>query len=271
VEGMNNAILIGNLGADPELKFTQSGQAVLNMRLATTESYLDKDKVRRERTDWHSVVVWGKRGEALAKILTKGSGVCIEGSIRTSSYDGPDGTKRYRTDIVAKSVRLIGRREPSGGDKGDEGRVDERGRGTKGGSDRGPKGGNKQAAQTSAPAQSGAIASDVELDGKWGDPIVRYDPRNWKGRSYVGAHYSQTEPAYLDMVAENLEWKSKNPKPGKEQYVDKDRKDATLARGWAQRLRKSGMGGDGPGVSVPESAADYDEYGGDYNDDDIPF
>ena len=65
-EGLNRVMLLGNLGADPELRFTQGGQAVLNMRLATTESYLDKDKVRRERTDWHNVVVWGKRGEALA-------------------------------------------------------------------------------------------------------------------------------------------------------------------------------------------------------------
>src|SRR4029079_3539971 len=99
----------GNLGADPELRFTQGGQAVLNMRLATTESYLDKDKVRKERTDWHSVVVWGKRGEALAKILTKGTSIFIEGSIRTSSYDDREGNKRYTTEIIANNVILAGR------------------------------------------------------------------------------------------------------------------------------------------------------------------
>src|SRR6185295_13367074 len=107
-EGLNRVMLLGNLGADPELRFTQGGQAVLNLRLATTESYLDKDKVRKERTDWHTVVVWGKRGEALAKILTKGSSLFIEGSIRTSSYDDRDGNKRYKTEIIANNILLAG-------------------------------------------------------------------------------------------------------------------------------------------------------------------
>jgi single-strand DNA-binding protein len=109
-DGLNRVMLLGNLGADPELRFTQGGQAVLNMRLATTESYLDKDRVRRERTDWHNVVVWGKRGEALAKILAKGSSLFIEGSLRTSSYDDRDGNKRYKTEIVANNVLLTGGR-----------------------------------------------------------------------------------------------------------------------------------------------------------------
>jgi len=113
-EGLNRVMLLGNLGADPELRFTQGGQAVLNMRLATTESYLDKDKVRRERTDWHSVVVWGKRGEALAKILAKGSSIFIEGSIRTSSYDDREGNKRYKTEIIANNVLLTGGRRGGG-------------------------------------------------------------------------------------------------------------------------------------------------------------
>jgi single-strand DNA-binding protein len=116
-EGLNRVMLLGNLGADPELRFTQSGQAVLNMRLATTESYLDKNKVRQERTDWHSVVVWGKRGEALAKILTKGSSLFIEGSIRTSSYDDREGNKRYKTEIIANNILLTGRRGGGGGDE----------------------------------------------------------------------------------------------------------------------------------------------------------
>ncbi len=109
-DGLNRVMLLGNLGADPELRFTQGGQAVLNMRLATTESYLDKDKVRRERTDWHNVVVWGKRGEGLAKILTKGSSVFIEGSLRTSSYDNKEGQKVYKTEIHANNILLTGSR-----------------------------------------------------------------------------------------------------------------------------------------------------------------
>src|SRR3954462_9426984 len=113
-DGLNRVMLLGNLGADPELRFTQGGQAVLNMRLATTESYLDKDKVRRERTDWHNVVVWGKRGEALAKILTKGSSIFVEGSLRTSSYDNKEGQKVYKTEIVANNILLTGGRGRGG-------------------------------------------------------------------------------------------------------------------------------------------------------------
>jgi single-strand DNA-binding protein len=114
-EGLNRVMLLGNLGADPELRFTQGGQAVLNLRLATTETYLDKDKVRKERTDWHNVVIWGKRGEALAKILGKGSSIFVEGSLRTSSYDDRDGNKRYKTEVVAQNVLLTGGRGRGGG------------------------------------------------------------------------------------------------------------------------------------------------------------
>lgn len=113
-EGLNKVMLLGNLGADPELRFTQTGQAVLNLRLATTESYMDKDKVRKERTDWHSVVVWGKRGEALSKILNKGSSLFIEGGIRTSSYEDREGQKRYKTEIVANNVILAGGKRGDG-------------------------------------------------------------------------------------------------------------------------------------------------------------
>jgi single-strand DNA-binding protein len=116
-EGLNRVMLLGNLGADPELRYTQGGQAVLNLRLATTESYLDKDKVRRDRTDWHSVVVWGKRGEALSKFLAKGTSLFIEGSIRTSSYDDKEGNKRYKTEIVANNVILAGRGRGGGADE----------------------------------------------------------------------------------------------------------------------------------------------------------
>src|SRR5271163_1358277 len=108
-EGLNKVMLLGNLGQDPELKMIAGGQAVLNLRLATTETYLDKNNTRQERTDWHNVVIWGKRGEALAKILAKGSSLFIEGSIRTSSYDDREGNKRYKTEIIANNVLLTGR------------------------------------------------------------------------------------------------------------------------------------------------------------------
>src|SRR5215510_10296988 len=113
-EGLNRVMLLGNLGADPELRYTQAGKAVLNMRLATTESYLDANKVRQERTDWHNVVLWGKRGEALAKFLTKGSTIFVEGGLRTSSYDDKDGNKRYKTEIHANNIILTGGRGRGG-------------------------------------------------------------------------------------------------------------------------------------------------------------
>ncbi len=107
-DGLNKVMLLGNLGADPELRMTSGGQAVLKLRIATSESYLDKNKVRQERTEWHSVVVWGKRGEALGKILSKGSRIFVEGGLRTSSYDDKEGKKRYRTEIVASNIILSG-------------------------------------------------------------------------------------------------------------------------------------------------------------------
>lgn len=152
-EGLNRVMLLGNLGADPELRYTQGGQAVLNMRLATTESYLDKDKVRRERTDWHNVVMWGKRGEALAKILAKGSTLFIEGSIRTSSYDDKEGNKRYKTEIIANNVIL------TGGRGGSRGASDEGGGGGGGGYERrapSRSGGRDQTPPPSGAAEGGS-------------------------------------------------------------------------------------------------------------------
>ena len=114
-EGLNRVMLLGNLGADPELRMTGGGQAVLKLRLATSETYLDRNKVRQERTDWHSIVVWGKRGEALSKILNKGSRLFVEGRLSTSSYDDKEGHKRYRTEVIANNVILAGGARGGGG------------------------------------------------------------------------------------------------------------------------------------------------------------
>ncbi|HVW25977.1 MAG TPA: single-stranded DNA-binding protein [Polyangiaceae bacterium] len=117
-DGLNKVMLLGNLGADPELKMTSGGQAVLKMRLATTETYLDRNKVRQERTEWHSVVLWGKRAEALSRFLSKGSRIFVEGGLRTSSYDDRDGNKRYKTEVVASNVILAGGAGGRGGGGG---------------------------------------------------------------------------------------------------------------------------------------------------------
>jgi single-strand DNA-binding protein len=117
-EGLNKVMLLGNLGADPELRMTQGGQAILKLRLATSETYLDKNNTRQERTEWHSITVWGKRGEALAKILAKGSRIFVEGGLRTSSYDDKNGEKRYRTEIVANNILLAGGGRAGGDEAG---------------------------------------------------------------------------------------------------------------------------------------------------------
>jgi single-strand DNA-binding protein len=180
-EGLNRVMLLGNLGADPELRYTPSGQAVLNMRLATTESYLDKDKVRRERTDWHNVVVWGKRGEALGKILAKGSSIFVEGSIRTSSYDDRDGNKRYKTEIIANNVILAGRGRGGGGEEGGGGSYGGGGGGGSGGyggggggygggggEGRGGRGGGRPAAPAQAPQPSEHEPPPDDVGGGYG-------------------------------------------------------------------------------------------------------
>lgn len=117
-DGLNKVMLFGNLGADPELRVTPSGQSVLNLRLATTESYLDRNNTRQERTEWHSVAIWGKRADALAKFLGKGDKVFIEGGIRTSTYE-KNGEKRYRTEIVAQNIILGGGRGKGDGQTSD--------------------------------------------------------------------------------------------------------------------------------------------------------
>ena len=116
-DGINRVILLGNLGQDPELKTTPGGQAVLNIRLATTETYFQNQE-KKERTDWHTVVVWGKRAEALARILQKGSQILVEGRIQTRSYE-KNGEKRYATDINANNIVLCGKRD--GAQAGDDG------------------------------------------------------------------------------------------------------------------------------------------------------
>lgn len=116
MEGLNRVMLLGDLGADPELRVTRGGQSVLKLRMATNERYQDRNQEWKDRTEWHNIVVWGKRAESLSKILQKGSRLFIEGGIRTSSYEDRDGNKRYKTEVQANQVILAGgdrRQQPS--------------------------------------------------------------------------------------------------------------------------------------------------------------
>lgn len=113
--GVNKVILVGRLGADPDMRYTPSGQGVCEMRLATSESWNDKNGQRQERTEWHRIVVWGKRAEICSKYLSKGRQVYVEGRIQTRSYDDKDGNKRYITEIIANDVQFLGGGQREGG------------------------------------------------------------------------------------------------------------------------------------------------------------
>ena len=136
-EGLNRVMLLGNLGADPELRVTPGGQAVLKLRLATNESYLDRNNVRQERTEWHRVTVWGRRAEALGKILQKGDSLFVEGRLQTSSYE-KNGEKRYSTEVVANNIVLPGRGRGEGAGAPREGGARRDTRGGGGGGEEAP-------------------------------------------------------------------------------------------------------------------------------------
>ena len=118
--GVNKAILIGNLGRDPELRYTQSGQAVVNFSIATSENWTDKNGERQERTEWHRIVVWGKTGENCARFLSKGRTVYVEGRIQTREWEDREGQKRTTTEINAQTVTFLGSAGPGrAGESGD--------------------------------------------------------------------------------------------------------------------------------------------------------
>jgi single-strand DNA-binding protein len=105
---VNKAIIVGNLGKDPDVRFTPSGRAVCKFPVATSERWTDQQGQKQERTEWHNIVVWGKQAETCGQYLAKGRQVYVEGSIRSRQYDDKDGNKRYITEIVARDVRFLG-------------------------------------------------------------------------------------------------------------------------------------------------------------------
>lgn len=106
--GINKVILIGHLGADPEIRTIESGRKVASLRLATTEAYKNAQGERVEQTEWHSISFWGPVADVIEKYLKKGSQIYVEGRLRTRSYDDKDNIKRYVTEIVGQQMTMLG-------------------------------------------------------------------------------------------------------------------------------------------------------------------
>ncbi|MFO0594082.1 MAG: single-stranded DNA-binding protein [Myxococcaceae bacterium] len=137
--GINKVILIGNLGADPEVRFTQGGQAVANFRIATSESWTDKSTGQKtEKTEWHRIVVWGKLAELCGEYLKKGRQCYCEGRLQTREWTDKEGKKNYTTEVVANTVQFLG---GGGGRGGGEGGGNFGGGGNRGPADQGGGGG----------------------------------------------------------------------------------------------------------------------------------
>ena len=124
---VNKVILLGNLGNDPEVRYTPSGKTVANFSLATTEQWTTKDGAKEEKTEWHRIVAWGRLGEICGEYLHKGKQVYIEGKLQTRAWEDRDGNKRYTTEVIALGMQMLGAAERDGGRKTREeyGPVDE--------------------------------------------------------------------------------------------------------------------------------------------------
>jgi single-strand DNA-binding protein len=125
--GVNKVILVGNLGSDPELRYTPSGVAVANFSIATSDRWTDKEGKPQEKTEWHKIVAWRKLAEIAGEYLKKGKQVYIEGKLQTRSWEDQEGAKRYITEIVADNIQMLGRRggeESSSGGSQDFGTAD---------------------------------------------------------------------------------------------------------------------------------------------------
>ena len=155
-KGINKVILVGNLGNDPDMKYTAGGMAICTLSVATSSTRKDKEGQQVEKTEWHRVKLFGKLGEIAGEYLKKGRQVYIEGSIRYDKFTGSDGVEKYFTDIVADEMQMLGGRDGGGSEGG----------GSEGGSranfgggerrERGPARGPQSAPARSAPAPAAA-------------------------------------------------------------------------------------------------------------------
>ncbi len=157
--GVNKVILIGHLGADPETRAMPSGMTVANLRLATTESWKDKQSgEQQERTEWHSVALFGRLGEIAAEYLRKGSQVYIEGRLRTRKWQDKEGRDRYTTEIIGSEMQMLGGRGGGGGAAG-AGAA-----GTGGFAEAPPRGGDTEGARGSSGGSGSGSSEDFDDD-----------------------------------------------------------------------------------------------------------
>ncbi|HEX7078901.1 MAG TPA: single-stranded DNA-binding protein [Candidatus Eisenbacteria bacterium] len=116
--GVNKVILVGNLGADPEVRSTPGGQRVANIRLATSRQWTSQDGQRQEKTEWHSIVIWGKQADIAEKYLTKGKQIYLEGRLETRSWQDKEGQTRYKTEVICDNFQMLGRAGERNGEGG---------------------------------------------------------------------------------------------------------------------------------------------------------
>jgi single-strand DNA-binding protein len=171
--GINKVILVGNLGNDPDTKYTQGGMAVTRISLATTSVRKDKEGNNQERTEWHRVVFFGKLGDIAREYLRKGSQVYVEGELRYDKYTGQDGVEKFSTDIVANEMQMLGGRGEGGGGMGGGERPQRSAAprqeyggagGQRGGADGNYGGGQQQGPRGQAPATQPAPSDDFADD-----------------------------------------------------------------------------------------------------------
>lgn len=156
MSSVNKVTLIGRLGADPEVRYTQGGQPVASLRMATSENWTDRDGQRKERTEWHSITVWGKQAELCGQYLAKGRQVYIEGRLQTREYTDREGINRKAVEIVANQIVFLGGRGESSDSQGSWGK-----------SNNNQGGWNKGAGSSSGAAQGGNAQSSGSQGG-WG-------------------------------------------------------------------------------------------------------
>ena len=157
---VNKVILIGNLGRDPETRYTTGGDAVTNLRIATTDTWKDKSGEKQEKTEWHTVVLFGRQAEIAGEYLKKGRPVYIEGRLQTRKYTDKEGVEKYSTEIVGDRMQLLGGRD--GGAGGGDAEFSDGGGGSRSGSGAGSRSGG---ASAGAPAGAGKAGGTAKKPG----------------------------------------------------------------------------------------------------------